>query len=218
MKFGSILDMGNGRYRCRWSDITGKRRSHYVHGTYHDAELFLMQQEINKYGHDEQVTYGTYWKTEILPQIETLQQKTQHEYKRLWKKHLEKPLEHRIIASTNRKFVQSVIDTIQAPSEQRKACVLWKKICNMSIADGIIQCNPVQKIATKKIERKKKQMLSKDEVFPFLQQFEKTSYYSLIYFVVIIWLSLFFAQYFTHKKGTVSRPPFFILLITKQIP
>jgi len=179
-KFGSIIDCGNGKYRCRWSDVHGRKRSHYVHGTYHDAELYLAKKEMQMFGCDESVTYADYWETTVLPQIETLEAKTQHEYLRTWRKHLEPSIGSRIVASTNYRFAQSVIDEVEAPYEQRRTAVLWKKICNMAIRDGIMQVNPIQRMQYKKLVKREKVILDREQILPYIRSILSSSYAHLV--------------------------------------
>ena len=173
--FGHIRLMGRGKYRVYWDEGVkpdGRRnqRSKTVEGTWDDANMFLAAKmvELGR-GAPDGCTYGAYWASTIEPSFSELSEHTVREYMTTWEKHLRPAIAYEGIADTTYESAERVLRSIPAPSAQRRAYRLWKKMCNQAIRDRIITVNPIDRyIRLDPVKRRPKQLIEAHEVGPFM--------------------------------------------------
>ena len=148
--FGHIQRMGENKYRIYYYagiDPSGKRvqKSKVIHGTRDEAEIELARRRIGDYRTQRLDTWGTFWNRVVAPSMDGLAEKTRHGYNRVWDVELKPRIAGDRVADTDYHRVCEVIADIQAPSVQRAAHSLWKKMCNMALREGLMTWNPVDR-------------------------------------------------------------------------
>lgn len=178
--FGSIKHLGEDRYRIRCVQ-DGKRLSRYIRGTRDDAEIALAQMRLD--GMPSGVTWRQFWNAKVDPQIEKLAVKTRTEYRRLWRVELEPRIGSEPVANMDWHRANAVLTSISAPSVQRSAGRLLKKMCNMAIRDRsrLIAYNPVDRaIEYAPHRRRRKNLVDSFGVSAFLEAIRGMKYEPLL--------------------------------------
>lgn len=192
--WGHIQYISEGRYRIFWDEAPGAdgkrcQRSLTVHGTRDDAEMMLARKRIAREhptGVDPSTTWEQLWAEAVVPTFASLQRKTIADYRRTWSVELKPRIAGHFVSDTTWDFVNSVIGDIQAPSVQRSAHRLWKKMCNIACRKRLMTYNPVDRaIAMKPIEKRKKAEVYGADVWPLLAGAYGTRYYALVILCLI---------------------------------
>lgn len=187
-RWGHIDTLVPGKkYRIRWPekrDANGKRRnpSMIIYGTYDDADIELTRLHILNTGIvDKNIIYDQYWSSVVWPSCADLEEKTKSGYKRVWNKELSPEIGSLRVRDTNYRLVCSIIANINAPSVQRAAHALWKKICNMAIHDRLLTDNPVDRtVRMKKRNKRIKGDIPADGFLNTIGMLEATRYQKLV--------------------------------------
>lgn len=179
-EFGSITEVERGRsYLVQWTE-GGRRRSHRVRGTRKDASDYLAKVQAGIEGAAKDITYAEYWRAVVEPSLSQLAPKTQSEHRYVWGI-LEPHIGARRIADTTYRAAQAVIDSVEAPRTQEKCKALWRKMCNMAIAqDGLLSANPIVAVRTKPVTHKEKRLWDVSEAKAALAAIQGTSYEPLV--------------------------------------
>ena len=167
--FGHIQKLGENRYRVFWRE-EGKTKSKRVHGTLDEAEILLATKRIEKPGNLPDMSWSKYWDTVVRPSFVGLEKRTIYDYERLWKKELKPRMGDTLVSHTSWQYLQRLLLDIEAPSAQRYAKRLLRKICNMAARDELLSRCPIDrttKVAAR--NKRKKTMLSASEVPGFLK-------------------------------------------------
>lgn len=193
-RWGHIQYISEGTYRLFWDeapDADGKRRqcSLTIHGSRDDAEMMLARKRLAQQhpsNGDPSTTWAQLWEEAVVPTFVGLQRKTIADYRRTWSVELEPRIADHFVVDTTWDFVNSVIGDINAPSVQRSAHRLWKKMCNIACRKRLMTYNPVDRaIAMKPIEKRKKAEIYGADVWPLLAGARGTRYYKLIILCLI---------------------------------
>lgn len=172
------------KYRIFWPEPadprTGRRRqpSRIIYGTWDDADVALNRMRIAKTGTvDPGITYDDYWRQVVWPSCADLASKTKSGYSRVYEKELSKRIGHARVSDTTHRLVCRVIEDIDAPSVQRAAHALWKKMCNMAIHDFLLDRNPVDRtVRMKKRNKRVKGTIDAGELFALLSKLRGSRY------------------------------------------
>jgi len=187
-RWGHIQTVTPGeKYRIFWpcdksKDGGRKQPSRVVYGTRKDAETELEKiRVINTGVVDRDIKYDMYWAAVVWPSCSDLEEKTKHGYNRVWTKELEPRIGHISFAFTTYRLVCAVIADIDAPSVQRAAHALWKKICNMAIHDRLIADNPVDRtVRMKKRNKRVKTDIAAEDMLELIYALKETRYQKLV--------------------------------------
>lgn len=178
--FGTITRRGHNVYRLQWLDRSSKRHSKTIHGTRSAAQKELSRIELGLSNNGEYMPYSDYWELYVEPTFKNLKPKTVFEYKRLWNVELEPRIGSWNLTETTWRDVQRVIDDIASSSVQRKAFVLWRKVCNMALRDDLILKNPCAGIKFKQHTKREKKVLDTEGVTRFLKAIKGIKYEPLL--------------------------------------
>lgn len=182
-RWGHIETLEPGkRYRIKWPDKhkpDGKRRqpSETIHGTWDDASLALAKKHIELEGVFPDVTWGEFWAGKVEPTFHTLAQRTQRDYRRIWDAYLKPRISDDLVASTTYDDVCRVIDDIPAPSAQRYAHRLWRKMCNMAMRDRarLLTFNPVDRsVPMRKVVHRVKHEIAACDLLTYIERLDGT--------------------------------------------
>lgn len=156
--FGHIRRLGENRYRVYWRK-DGEPMSRVVRGTRDDAEMFLARMRLG--GSSPDVTWRQFWMASVEPTFGDLAVKTREEYYRLWRVELEPRIGTERVADMDWSRANDVLTSIHAPSVQRSAGRLLKKMCNMAIRDSshLLSYNPVDRAIGYAPHRKRQKQL-----------------------------------------------------------
>lgn len=171
--FGSIQRLSENRYRIWWTD-GGKRRSAYVDGTRDDAENELARRRLTKT--PELTTWQDFYTLHVRPTFDGLATKTVDDYERVWNRELRPRIARDRVAELDWQRANSVLTSIAAPTVQRRAGALLKKMCNMAIRMGILSHNPVQAIQYAPHRPRPKKLLDYADVPRFMERIEGLKY------------------------------------------
>ena len=184
--FGAVQYLGKDRYRisCEGKphpDGRRRRVTKVVRGTRSEAEAQLALMA----GTDlpSETTWGDFWASKVDPQIETLSPKTAHEYRRLWRAELEPRIAGEPVSSMDWHRANEVLTDISAPTVQRHAGALLRKMCNMALRErgGLLQRNPVDRAIEYAPHRKRpKKLVGPDMVYPFMESIRGIKYEALV--------------------------------------
>lgn len=167
--FGSIERLGPGYYRAWWTDKAGKRNSKRMHASRDEVEAFLAARNLD--GMPSTITWSQFWLAKVEPQVSTLAVNTQDEYNATWRA-LEPIMGSEMVSDMDWHRANEVITSFDAPSMQRKAGKLIKKMCNMAIRDKgrLLQRNPVDgAIEYKPMRRRKKTLIDVTEAKAYMR-------------------------------------------------
>lgn len=183
--FGHIQRMAENKYRIYYYagvDPSGKRvqKSKVIHGTRDEAEVELARRRIGDYRTQRLDTWGTFWNRVVAPSMDGLAEKTRHSYNRVWNVELKPRIADDRVADTDYHRVCEVIADIKAPSVQRAAHTLWKKMCNMALREELMTWNPVDRsVRMKPRNRRKKHVVDAGELPAWMSSISRSRYFSL---------------------------------------
>lgn len=182
---GHISQLGPNRWLVRVSvtSADGERRqpSRTIRGTRADAEAALAV--LLGHGMPSGVTWGSFWSEAVEPTFGGLSPKTAHEYRRLWKRELEPRIGAEPVSRMDWHRANEVVTDISAPSVQRSAARLLRKMCNMAIRDRshLLAYNPVDRaIQYAPHRRKRKELVLAEDVHGFMESIRGTKYEPMI--------------------------------------
>ena len=173
--FGTITKRAHNKYYIQWSDH-GARRGKTINGTRAVAQKELSRIALRLSHAGGSITYSEYWEEYVTPTFSALKPKTVSEYNRLWHTELERRIGRWKVDETTWRDVQGVIDDIAAPSVQRKACTLWKKIMNMAMRDEFAQKNPCTGIKFAPQSKRAKVLLPAAGLADYMRAIEGIAY------------------------------------------
>lgn len=171
--FGSIQRLSENRYRIWWTE-DGKRRSAYVDGNRDAAEIELARRRLSKT--PELITWGDFYTLHVQPTYDGLATKTVDDYERVWRKELCPRIGDDRVADIDWQRANAVLTSIHAPTVQRRAGALLKKMCNIAIRLGLLPYNPVQAIQYAPHRPRPKRLLDYADVPRFLESIEGIKY------------------------------------------
>lgn len=184
--FGAVQRLGKDRYRISvevepHADGRRRRKTKVVRGTRAEAEVELAA--MCGTGMPRSVTWGEFWENKVEPQVSTLSPKTAYEYRRLWRVELEPRIGDEQVSSMDWHRANEVLTSIKAPTVQRSAGSLLRKMCNMAIRDRgrLLTFNPVDRAIEYAPHRKRpKQLVLSEQVKPFLSAIRGIKYEPLL--------------------------------------
>ena len=143
-QFGTIQAVSDGKFRIFWSQ-GGRKRSKTVYGSRDDAELLLARMKLESRGAVADVEMAEYWKIAVEPTFWTLSERTEYDYRRLWRVELEPLFGKTRFSDLNWRMVERKLAEISSPVVQRDCYRLLKKVCNLAVRDGLLKSNPVDR-------------------------------------------------------------------------
>ena len=179
--FGSIQRIDQDYYRIWWTE-DGKRRSAYVHGDRNTAEIELARHCLTKT--PELITWADFYAIHVQPTYDGLATKTVDDYERVWRKELQPRIASDRVAELDWLRANAVLTSIHAPTVQRRAGALLKKMCNIAIRFGLLQYNPVQAIQYSPHRPRPKRLLDYADVPAFMGAIEGIKYEPCILLMV----------------------------------
>lgn len=190
-RWGHIQTLVPGeKYRIFWPagrDDNGKRSqpSAIVHGTWDDADYELarihFQDQQLAPDVDRNITWGRFYNQVVRPTFADLATKTVNEYERVWRIELSPRIYDMRVRDTTWDAVSVVIASINAPSVQRKAHALWKKMCNIAIRKRLLVVNPVDAaVKMKPLIKREKHMIEADDLMKYLLSLRGSRYLPLV--------------------------------------
>lgn len=178
---GKVEKLGHNRYRVRFVDKMGKRRCRTIYGTRAEAMRVKADIERGISGVVASSTFAGYWDSVVLPSLDGLAAKTREEYVRLWEHDLEPSIGGMPISDIGWEDVQKAMDGIDAPTVQRHAFALLRKICNMAIRDRLLLSNPCDRsIRFKKHKKREKVLVEASDVVTLMEKIEGIKYEPVI--------------------------------------
>ena len=190
--FGHIQRMAENKYRIYYYagvDPSGKRvqKSKVIHGTRDEAEIELARRRIGDYRTQRLDTWGTFWNRVVAPSMDGLAEKTRHSYNRVWNVELKPRIADDRVADTDYHRVCEVIADIKAPSVQRAAHTLRKKMCNMALREELMTWNPVDRsVRMKPRNRRKKHVVDVGELPAWMSSISRSRYFSLAVMEIVV--------------------------------
>lgn len=161
--------------------VTGKRKEIGV--SVRGSELDAMIALANLLDDDmpKDTTWDAFWRNSVEPTFGRLAVKTAHEYRRLWHVELQPVIGEELVRDMSWRRANEVLTSISAPTVQRAAGRLLKKMCNMAIRSGLLTANPVDRaIEYKPHRRKQKALITQEGVRAFLAAVRGSKYEPLI--------------------------------------
>lgn len=160
---------------------TGKRTEigRAVRGSRVDAAIALARLLGDELPPD--VTWDDYWSGVVEPTFSGLSERTASDYRRLWDVELRQRIGASKVADLNWHAANAALTDIKAPTVQRYAGRLLKKMCNMAIRDGLLAVNPVDRRIEYAPHRKRpKRLVDASEVAGFLETLRGCPYEPLL--------------------------------------
>lgn len=153
-----------------------------VYGTWDDAAIELERIHIAITGVvDSDITYDMYWNAVVWPSCEGLASKTKSGYERVYVKELSPEIGSDRVCDTTYRRASAVLGGIEAPSVQRAAHALWKKMCNMAIHDRLLQTNPIDRtIRLKPKNEREKGTVDASNAFGLLSALGASRYWRMV--------------------------------------
>lgn len=183
---GAIQRLGKNHYRV---SIEGRptpegkrtRRSKVVRGTRSEAEAVLARMKLDEGLRAEESTWQAFWESKVEPQIGTLSPKTAHEYRRLWKVELAPRISGEQVRDMDWARANEVLTSVKAPTVQRSAGRLLKKMCNMAVRCGLLASCPVDRAIEYAPHRKRaKRLVTADGLQRFMESIRGLKYEPII--------------------------------------
>lgn len=184
--FGAVQRLGKDRYRISaeaepHADGRRRRISKVVRGTRSEAEAQLAA--MMGVGLPSNVTWADFWASRVEPQIATLSPKTEHDYRRLWNVELAPRIASEKVSDMDWHRANEVLTSINAPTVQRSAGRLLRKMCNMAIRDRsrLLSANPVDRAIEYAPHRKRpKKLVLSEGVHRFMESVRGIKYEPLL--------------------------------------
>lgn len=130
-----------------------------------------------------ETTWEAFWAGVVRPSMSGLASKTVEEYERLWDVELRHRIGSERVADMDWQRANEVLTAIHAPSVQRHAGALLKKMCNMAIRDRshLLTVNPVDRaIEYAPARRRPKPLVLSEDVWAFLDAVRGIKYEPLL--------------------------------------
>lgn len=177
--FGSIQYLDRDRYRVFWT-VDGKRMSKVVRGSRRTAEAYLAK--VYGGGLPDDTTWAELWAGKVLPDLWKLSAHTRSDYVNLWEKYLEPQIANECVCDMDWSRANEVLTSIKAPSKQRYAGRLLRKMCYIAIRDKshLLVANPVQAINYAKPVRAKKNLVDAADVGRLMNELVGSRYEPII--------------------------------------
>lgn len=175
--FGSIQRIDEGKYRIWWTR-KGKRSSAYVRGTRDDAERALASKLVAD--DPSKVPWSTFYEERVTPTYAGLATKTVDDYTRTWEVELRPRIANEPVSAMDWPRANAVLTSISAPTVQRRAGALLKKMCNIAVRNGVLRYNPVQAIQYAPHRPRRKQLVDCTQVAEFMDAVEGLKYEPLL--------------------------------------
>lgn len=173
-QFGHIQKLKNGRYRVHWQE--GSKKCSKRVDTRDDAIKYLSMVKLRDKTVDINIDYNSYYHGVIIPSYKNLSSRTKKEYIYTWE-YLKPLIGKKKVSDTNWRQVQNIIDSIDAPSRQRKVFVFWRRMLAFAVRDDILVKNPCNKnIQMKRKNTKPKTLYTKEELKKILKKVENTEF------------------------------------------
>lgn len=162
---------------------TGKRTEigEAVRGSRVDAAVALAR--LIGEGLPPETTWEAFWNMVVEPSFSNLAAGTVDGYERIWNVELRHRIGSEKVADMDWSRANEVLTSIHAPSVQRHAGRLLKKMCNMAIRDSshLLVVNPVDRaIEYAPLERRRKPLVLSEDVPAFLAAIEGIKYEPLL--------------------------------------
>lgn len=171
--FGSVQLMRPGLYRIWWTK-NGVRRSEYVRGNREAAEHALALREVSR--DPSSATWGSFYEASVAPTYANLATKTVEDYERTWNVELAPRIACERVSDMDWKRANDVLTDISAPTVQRRAGALLKKMCNIAVRQGVLESNPVRAIQYAPHRPRAKRLVDCTEVASLLRAVEGIKY------------------------------------------
>lgn len=179
-RFGSIKRLGPDHYHVHWTEA-GRKRSKRIRGTHDEALAFLAQRQVEAGGAVGDMPWASYWALAVEPTLGTLADKTQSGYRRVWRVELEPRIGGKMVGDTTWRQAEAVLSSISAPSVQRAALRLWRKMGNMAVRDGLLDRNPIDRSIRLKPQRKRdKVLIAAEDMAGWLESIRGSKYEPLL--------------------------------------
>ena len=180
--FGAIQRLGKNRYRISAEaephpDGRRRRVSKVVRGTRSEAEIELAK--MCGSGLPATTTWGEFWSMVVDPSLADLSPNTVAEYRRLWNVELRPRIADEKVSGMDWNRANEVLTDISAPTVQRSAGRLLKKMCNMAIRDRshLLAWNPVDRTIEYAPHRKRsKRLVLSEQVAAFMESVRGLKY------------------------------------------
>lgn len=162
---------------------TGKRTEVgvAVRGSRVDAAVALAK--LLGEGLPDETTWDAFWRAVVEPSLSQLGEKTRDEYERLWSVELRHRIGPERVADMDWQRANEVLTSIHAPTVQRHAGALLKKMCNMAMRDRsrLLQYNPVDRAIEYAPHRPRpKRLVAAEGVWAFLDSVRGIKYEPLL--------------------------------------
>ena len=162
---------------------TGKRTEvgRAVRGSRVDAAVALAQ--LLGDGLPPETTWDAFWRGVVEPTFRNLSPRTASDYRRLWDVELQPRIGGELVSDMDWTRANEVLTDISAPTVQRYAGRLLKKMCNMAIRDRshLLIVNPVDRNIEYAPHRKRpKRLVDVTEVRGFLEALRGCPYEPLL--------------------------------------
>lgn len=171
--FGYIQQVRDGVCRVWWRK-DGIRRNEYVHGTYADAERVLASKLLAD--DPSRIPWRVFYGEHVVPTYRGLAAKTVDDYERTWRVELEPRIADEAVSAMDWARANSVLTSISAPTVQRRAGALLKKMCNIAVRNGILRYNPVQAIQYARHRPRRKVLVDAQDVGSFMESVRGLKY------------------------------------------
>ena len=184
---GSIRKRGEGRW---WvskpgpiDPETGRRTEigRAVRGSRVDAAVALAA--LIGEGLPPETTWEAFYNGVVRPSFDGLSENTVHDYTRTWNVELKHRIGKERVSDMDWQRANEVLTEISAPTVQRSAGKLLKKMCNMAIRDRshLLAVNPVDRAIEYAPHRKRpKALVLSENVYPFLESIRGSKYEPLV--------------------------------------
>lgn len=188
-RWGRNDPAGPGKRRIWWpvppDPVTGRRRqpSKVIEGDYDAGELELARIRISLEGVRGDETWGEFWVGVVEPTLPELAAKTRSNYERVWRRELKPRIARDAVSSTTYQHVCRVVADIGAPSVQRAARALWKKMCNMAMREDppLLGWNPVDRsVPVKRANKREKTTLYAESAACYIARTMGSRYWPLV--------------------------------------
>lgn len=179
--FGHIQKLNDGLYRVYWYENNVKK-SHRVHGSPKDAELYLAKIQLRGTSNGfADLTLSEYWRVGVAPTFGALAERTAYDYNRLWARELAPRFGDMKLTDVTWRNTEKLLAGISSPIVQRDSYKLLRKIMNMAVRDGFVLVNPIASGVKLKTYRKRDKMLyDRSEALDVLTQAVPFKHYPLL--------------------------------------
>ncbi len=153
--FGSIEKRGNA-WRIWWT-AGGVRHSRTVHGSRADAARELARIQIETAGCSSDLRWREYWELRVVPSLDSVEATTAADYARSWRR-LAPHISEAWVSGTSPQFVERTLAKYARGTSAHDAR-LWRKMCRMAAADGILARDPFDGVRLRPAPKKPKALV-----------------------------------------------------------